>query len=149
MEICNSVSIEIAATNLSDTRLVSNDNYLIRPDYPRYYYSYACGIKSSGSETDGYNLVSSVDVDGKYVVSVVLGARMTEAENGYYDIQSFVRKRLFKCFLTTKATGQVNLSNRSRGAVAWRGAPTRCRWAKTASRFSAERPRHKKRLHGT
>ncbi len=99
MEICNSVSIEIAATNLSDTRLVSNDNYLIRPDYPRYYYSYACGIKSSGSETDGYNLVSSVDVDGKYVVSVVLGARMTEAENGYYDIQSFVQtKRLFKWF---------------------------------------------------
>ncbi len=93
MEICDAVSVEIGATNLSDIRYISSDNYLIRPDYPRYYYSRACGIKSAGTESLGYGLISSASVEGNYVIAVVLGARLAAADGGYYDIQSFVQAR--------------------------------------------------------
>jgi D-alanyl-D-alanine carboxypeptidase (penicillin-binding protein 5/6) len=99
MEICNTVTIEVTGTNLSDARLLDSSNNLIRPDYPRYYYSYACGIKNSYSETAGHCLISAVNADGIYVVSVVLGGELVEAENGYYDISSFTEtKKLFKWF---------------------------------------------------
>ena len=99
MEICNTVTIEVTKTNLSDARLLDSSNNLIRPDYPRYYYSYACGIKNSYSETAGHCLISAVNVDGIYVVSVVLGGELVEAENGYFDISSFTEtKKLFKWF---------------------------------------------------
>ncbi|NMA36846.1 MAG: D-alanyl-D-alanine carboxypeptidase [Papillibacter sp.] len=99
MEICNTVTIEVTETNLSAIRLLDNSNYLIRPDYPRYYYSYACGIKNGYSETGGHCLISAVNVDGIYVVSVTLGGQLAAADNGYYEIRSFTETRkLFKWF---------------------------------------------------
>ena len=99
MEICNTVTIEVTETNLSAIRLLDNSNYLIRPDYPRYYYSYACGIKKRYSETGGHCLISAVNVDGIYVVSVTLGGHLAAADNGYYEIRSFTQTRkLFKWF---------------------------------------------------
>jgi len=99
VDIANTVSREIPATNVSGVRKLTNGNYILRTDYTRYYYSYACGIKSTYTEDAGYCLASSMKTDGNYVVSIVLGCRVQEADNGFYDIQSFVQtKRLFQWF---------------------------------------------------
>ena len=99
MDISNTVSKEIPSTNYSDARYLSSGNYILRTDYTRYYYSYASGIKSSYTEEAGYCLASSVKTDDTYVVSIVLGCEMVEADDGYFDIQSFVQtKKLFKWF---------------------------------------------------
>ena len=99
VEISNTVSAEIAATNLSGVRKLTNSNYILRQDYTRYYYSYACGIKTSYTDDAGYCLASSMKTDGSYVVSIVLGCKVMEADNGFYDIQSFIQtRRLFQWF---------------------------------------------------
>ena len=99
VEISNTVSAEIAATNVSGVRKLTNANYILRQDYTRYYYSYACGIKTSYTDDAGYCLASSMKTDGSYVVSVVLGCKVLEADNGFYDIQSFIQtRRLFQWF---------------------------------------------------
>ncbi len=99
MDISNTVSKEIPATDYSAPRYLSSGNYILRTDYTRYYYSYASGIKSSFTEEAGYCLASSVKTEDTYVVSVVLGCDMVEADDGYFDIQSFVQtKKLFRWF---------------------------------------------------
>ena len=99
VEFSNTVSAEIAATNVSGVRKITNNNYILRQDYTRYYYSYACGIKSSYTDDAGYCLASSMKTDGSYVVSIVLGCKVAEADNGFYDIQSFTQTReLFQWF---------------------------------------------------
>ena len=99
VEFSNTVSAEIAATNVSGVRKITNSNYILRQDYTRYYYSYACGIKSSYTDDAGYCLASSMKTDGSYVVSIVLGCKVVEADNGFYDIQSFTQTReLFQWF---------------------------------------------------
>ncbi len=99
VEISNTVTAEIAATNLSGVRKLTNGNYILRQDYTRYYYSFACGIKSSYTDDAGYCLASSMKTDGSYVVSIVLGCKVVESDNGFYDIQSFIQtRRLFQWF---------------------------------------------------
>ncbi len=99
VEISNTVSADIAATNLSGARSLTNNNYILRQDYTRYYYSYACGIKTSYTDDAGYCLASSMKTDGSYVVSIVLGCKVLESDNGFYDIQSFIQtRRLFQWF---------------------------------------------------
>ena len=99
VEISNMVSADIPATNVSGARSLSNSNYILRQDYTRYYYSYACGIKTSYTDDAGYCLASSMKTDGSYVVSIVLGCKVLESDNGFYDIQSFIQtRRLFQWF---------------------------------------------------
>ncbi len=99
VEISNTVSAEIPATNVAGPRSLTNGNYILRQDYTRYYYSYACGIKASYTDDAGYCLASSMKTDGSYVVSIVLGCKVLEADNGFYDIQSFIQtRRLFQWF---------------------------------------------------
>ena len=99
IELANTVSKEIPATNVSGARNLTSTNYIIRSDYTRYYYSYACGIKASYTDDAGFCLASSMKTDGSYVVSVVLGCRVLEADNGFFDIQSFIQTRkLFQWF---------------------------------------------------
>ena len=99
MNIVNTISIEIPATNLSGARRLSNTNYILRSDYTRYYYSYASGIKSSYTDEAGFCLASAVKTDDSYVVSIVLGCISKESESGFMDIQSFVQTRsLFQWF---------------------------------------------------
>ncbi len=94
IEIANTITVEIPATNVSGARKLINGNYILRQDYTRYYYSYACGIKSTYTDDAGYCLASSMKTDGSYVVSIVLGCKVMEADNGFYDIQSFIQTRL-------------------------------------------------------
>lgn len=99
IELANTVTKEIPATNISGVRKLTSTNYIIRSDYTRYYYSYACGIKASYTDDAGFCLASSMKTDGSYVVSIVLGCRVLEADNGFFDIQSFIQTRkLFQWF---------------------------------------------------
>ena len=99
MNIVNTISIEIAATNESGARHLTNGNYILRSDYTRYYYSYANGIKSSYTAEAGFCLASAMKTDDSYVVSVVLGCISKESDSGFMDIQSFVQtKALFQWF---------------------------------------------------
>lgn len=99
MDIANTISKEIPATNISGTRSLTSSNYILRTDYTRYYYSYACGIKTSYTEDAGFCLASSMKTDDNYVVSIVLGCQNKPADNGFYDIQSFTQtRRLFQWF---------------------------------------------------
>ncbi len=99
VEIADTVEAEIPATNLSGARKLTNGNYILRQDYTRYYYSLACGLKSSYTDDAGYCLASSMKTDGNYVVSIVLGCKVLESDNGFYDIQSFIQTRqLFQWF---------------------------------------------------
>ena len=99
MNIVNTTSVDIAATNESGTRHLNNTNYILRSDYTRYYYSYASGIKSSYTDEAGFCLASAVKTDDSYVVSIVLGCISKESESGFMDIQSFVQtKALFQWF---------------------------------------------------
>ena len=98
-DAANTISKDIPATNVSGVRHLSGTNYIIRTDYTRYYYSYASGIKASYTDEAGYCLASSMKTEGSYVVSIVLGCRVQEADNGFYDIQSFIQTRkLFQWF---------------------------------------------------
>ena len=99
IELANTVAKTIPATNVSGERSLTSTNYILRQDYTRYYYSYACGIKSSYTEDAGFCLASSMKADGSYVVSIVLGCRILESDNGFYDVQSFIQtRRLFQWF---------------------------------------------------
>ena len=99
-DICCSVSVSIPATNLSQPQELKTDNYILRPDRSRYYYSNAIGIKAGYSDLSGYSLISAVRIKDKYAVAVLLGCSREAAENGYYDIQSFVQARkLMQWFL--------------------------------------------------
>ncbi len=100
MDICCSVSATIPPTNLSQAQELKTNNYILRPDRTRYYYSNALGIKAGYSDLSGYSLISAVRIKDKYAVAVLLGCRLEAAENGYYDIQSFVQaKKLMQWFL--------------------------------------------------
>lgn len=99
MDIANTISREIPATNVSAARKLTSSNYILRTDYTRYYYSYACGIKTSHTEDAGYCLASSMKTDDSYVVSIVLGCKYQVADDGFYDIESFKQtRRLFQWF---------------------------------------------------
>ena len=99
MNIVNTISVEIAATNESGVRHLNNTNYILRSDYTRYYFSYANGIKSSYTDEAGFCLASAMKTDESYVVSLVLGCISKESESGFMDIQSFVQTRaLFQWF---------------------------------------------------
>lgn len=75
MEICNTVTKTIPATNISDERSISNTNGLINNNselYPGYYYEYAKGMKTGHTEAAGYCLVSSATKDGVSMLCVVM-----------------------------------------------------------------------------
>lgn len=108
MDICSTVSTEIGATALSQSQLLETNNYILRPNRTRYYYSGAIGMKAGYSDLSGYSLITSVRIKDKYAVVVLLGCYLEAAENGYYDIQSFVQARkLMQWFLDNYAIYDV------------------------------------------
>ena len=76
MDICNSESIEIPATNMTeDERYAYTTNYLISTlQTPNYYYSLARGIKTGHTTEAGHCLVSMAEENGLQVISVIMGA---------------------------------------------------------------------------
>ncbi len=95
MQIANTVSYVVPATNKSSERILTTTNYLISGvSTSRYIYTYARGIKTGTTTPAGYCLVSSAEKNGLYLVSVILGCGKDEATG---DIMSFVEtKRMFE-----------------------------------------------------
>jgi D-alanyl-D-alanine carboxypeptidase (penicillin-binding protein 5/6) len=80
MEICNTVSFTVPATNLSEARELSNTNALLNPDSmysDKYYYQYAQGMKTGYTSDAGHCLVSTASKSGISLLAVVMGAGTT------------------------------------------------------------------------
>lgn len=90
-EICDTIMYETAETNVSASRTLSNTNALINKDsyYAGYYYEYAHGVKTGRTTDAGYCLVSTAEKDGLSFISVVLGGKETEYDDGRKDYGSF------------------------------------------------------------
>ena len=81
MQVCNTVTKTIPATNLSPERVISNTNGLINNDselYPGYYYEYAKGMKTGHTNDAGYCLVSSASKDSVSLLCVLMGGSAVE-----------------------------------------------------------------------
>jgi D-alanyl-D-alanine carboxypeptidase (penicillin-binding protein 5/6) len=92
MQICNTVSIEIPATNSSEARQLSNTNGLINensPIYPGYYYEYAAGVKTGYTSDAGYCLISTASKDGINLMAVVMGGKATDLGEGKMKLGNF------------------------------------------------------------
>ncbi len=88
LEICNTASVTIPATNKSDERTYYTTNHLIsRLKSPDYIYHYAKGIKTGHTSAAGYCLVSSAEKDDLYLIAVVMNS-IKDEETGL--IMSFV-----------------------------------------------------------
>ena len=97
MTICNTKAYEVPATNKSDVRELHSTNYLISNwRATGYLYDGAQGIKTGSTDSAGYCLVSSAINSGRQLISVVLGARMMQTEDGDMKVGSFTEtSRLF------------------------------------------------------
>jgi D-alanyl-D-alanine carboxypeptidase (penicillin-binding protein 5/6) len=91
MQICDTATKTIPATNLSEARELSNTNGLINEDsyYQGYYYEYAAGVKTGHTSSAGYCLVSTAEKDGVHLVAVVMGAAEKDLGGGRIDYGSF------------------------------------------------------------
>jgi len=81
MEICNTVTKTIPATNISPERTLGNTNGLINNEselYPGYYYEYAKGMKTGHTSDAGYCLVSSATKDDVSLLCVLMGGSAVE-----------------------------------------------------------------------
>ena len=81
MEICNTITKTIPATNKSEERVIGNTNGLINNDselYPGYYYEYAAGIKTGHTNDAGYCLVSTASKDSISLLCVIMGGMAIE-----------------------------------------------------------------------
>jgi len=88
LEICNTASVQIPATNKSAERsFISTNNLITRLKSDQYLYPLAKGIKTGHTSAAGYCLVSSAEKGDLYLVSVVMHSSKNE-ETGL--IMSFV-----------------------------------------------------------
>ena len=88
LDICNTASLIVPATNKFGERTFYSTNHLIsRLKNPDYIYHYAKGIKTGHTSAAGYCLVSSAEKNDHYYVCVVMGSRKDE-ETG--KLMSFV-----------------------------------------------------------
>jgi len=84
MEICNSKSYTVPATNMTEKpRELHSTNFLISNWRARgYVYRDAQGIKTGSTPEAGYCLISSALRGSRHMVSVVLGAERVTLEDG-------------------------------------------------------------------
>ena len=76
MEICNTISYTVGATNLSPARELKNSNALISAGGiygPGYLYEGAQGIKTGYTRAAGYCLISTAERDGIRLMAIVMG----------------------------------------------------------------------------
>lgn len=92
MQICDTVTIEIPATNSSEARILSNTNGLINENsniYPGYYYEYAAGVKTGYTSSAGYCLISTASKDGINLMAVVMGGKAADRGDGTMEYGNF------------------------------------------------------------
>ena len=76
MEICDTTSYTVAATNLNPARELHNSNALISAEGiygPGYLYEGAHGIKTGYTRAAGYCLISTAERNGMRLLAIVMG----------------------------------------------------------------------------
>jgi len=80
MEICNTISYVVPATNMADERKLANSNALIsensiyNTEGNYYLYEGAAGVKTGYTRAAGYCLISTCERNGINVLAVVMGS---------------------------------------------------------------------------
>lgn len=91
MEIANTTSITIEATNKSEERVLTTTNHLISTRTKTdYIYEYARGIKTGYTSAAKHCLVSTAQNNGLYFICIVLGCPVagTETVTSFTDSKS-------------------------------------------------------------
>ena len=95
MRICDTATVTIPATNLSEARTLHTTNYLIGTWWSRgYLYEDAHGIKTGSTSQAGHCLVSSATRGSLSFISVVLNSERVTLEDGEIRTYSFYDTRL-------------------------------------------------------
>ncbi len=82
-EIVATADCYVDATNMSDQRHFFNTNALLSNlRYAGYVYKPAIGVKTGSTDAAGLCLVAAAEKDGKYLISVVLGAERDAGATG-------------------------------------------------------------------
>jgi len=92
MQICNTPSKTIPATNKSEARELVNTNALISKDSTygsNYIYDYALGIKTGHTTDAGYCLASAAKKNDISLIALVFGGQAYTADDGSVIIDSF------------------------------------------------------------
>ena len=82
MTICDTASITIPATNMSEERKLRNTNYLISGRSKDYLNPDAHGIKTGSHSQAGHCLISSARRGSLSFISVILGTERVKLEDG-------------------------------------------------------------------
>ena len=90
MEICNSKTYQVPATNSSPERKLANSNALISGDSiygSEYLYQYASGVKTGYTRDAGYCLISTAEKEGIHVMAVIMGCSgpLLDGTEKYYN----------------------------------------------------------------
>ena len=90
MDICNTKTYQVPATNSSAERNLANSNALICGDSiygSEYLYQYAAGVKTGYTRDAGYCLISTAEKDGVHVMAVIMGCSgpLLDGTEKYYN----------------------------------------------------------------
>jgi serine-type D-Ala-D-Ala carboxypeptidase (penicillin-binding protein 5/6) len=83
MQICNQLSYTykpIGGPNTGKQTVLSTTNRMLMSSDPKYYYTYAKGIKTGHTDESGYCLVSTASADGYSYLCVALGAPSVDSK---------------------------------------------------------------------
>lgn len=90
LEICNTVTYSVPATNYAPVRSLKTTNHLINKDSGyAYYYEGASGVKTGFTSAAGHCLVSTATRDGIRLLSIVTGCTSKKSGNRTTSIGSF------------------------------------------------------------
>ena len=89
--ICGMTEISVPATEVSGPRSYKNTNALLGDNdwYTGYYYEGASGVKTGHTNAAGYCLVATARRDDVTLLSVVMGAKAYNREDGSLAVGSF------------------------------------------------------------
>ncbi len=90
-EITSVSRYTLAATNMSDERILSTTNFLIDPS-TNYFYQYASGVKTGFTDEAGRCVVSTASYNGYNYLCVIMGCDSTGGQrNEFIDSRSLYR----------------------------------------------------------
>lgn len=73
VNICDSTSYTVTATNMNSERRLTNSNQLMAPD-SEYYYDEAYGLKAGYAVNDGYCVAAAATSGGINAIAVIMGS---------------------------------------------------------------------------
>lgn len=98
MDICDTYSYKLPATNKNNERNILSTNWLINPNFKTYYYEYIHGIKTGTTTNAGQCIISKASKDGYNYLCIVMGAQPADVNgDGNKDNCAFLEcKKLCK-----------------------------------------------------